>query len=161
MCRVMHSYHVGSSKEGVICELALSHRGISDRTGWWSGTRCTWNTDIRICGPCVCTAPVPEPIKTWYEVTTTLDLDHEVHTPSKDLVDVAIQWCLWCSDWVGCVFHSSVLLVSFLGGGGGRRGSDFLFCKLWLDLWIPLHQMTPNPSQCTPQHSVVQPWPLS
>ena len=37
--------------------------------------RCTRNTDIRLCGPCVCTAPVPEPNKTRYEVTTPLDLD--------------------------------------------------------------------------------------
>ena len=28
------AYHVGSNKEGVICEVALSHRGTSDRTGW-------------------------------------------------------------------------------------------------------------------------------
>ena len=34
-----YAYHVGSSREGVICEVALSHREISDRTGWWSGTK--------------------------------------------------------------------------------------------------------------------------
>ena len=28
-----YAYHVGSSKEGVICEVALSHRVISDKTG--------------------------------------------------------------------------------------------------------------------------------
>ena len=58
-----YAYHVGSSKEDVICEVALSHRGISDRQDGEVAQRCTWNTDIRICGPCVCTAPVPEPIK--------------------------------------------------------------------------------------------------
>ena len=56
---VDYAYHVRSSKEDVISQVALSHRGISEVT-----QRCTWNTDIRICGPCVCTGPVPEPIRT-------------------------------------------------------------------------------------------------
>ena len=47
-------------------------------------------------------------------------------------------------------------MVSFFGWVG-RRGSDFLFRKWGPDLWNPLHQLTPHPHQCTPQHSPYSP----
>ena len=39
--------------------------------------RCTWNTDIRICGPCVCAQPqcLNQLRHVMKYVTTTLDLD--------------------------------------------------------------------------------------
>ena len=59
------AYHVGSSKEGVIWKLALSHRGISDRQdGEVAQDAYGIPTYVYVDHVCVCAAPVAEPIKT-------------------------------------------------------------------------------------------------